>query len=64
LNGQNEWWINGKRHNENGPAIVWPNERYRNGYQEWYLNGKFFSSVKEWKMEVERFRKNSSCNKC
>ncbi len=29
-----EWYLNGKRHREDGPAII-------NGdYQAWYLNGK------------------------
>ena len=32
----NKWWyLNGKRHREDGPAI-----EYANGYKEWWLNGK------------------------
>ena len=30
-----EWWINGKRHREDGPAREWSD-----GGTEWYLNGK------------------------
>ena len=29
-----EWWLNGKLHREDGPAIV------DGDFQEWYLNGK------------------------
>jgi antitoxin component YwqK of YwqJK toxin-antitoxin module len=42
-NGQieyQEWWLNGNRHNENGPAEI---RYYENGqikYQSWYINGK------------------------
>ena len=31
-----EWWLNGERHRENGPAKVWSS-----GDQAWYRNGKF-----------------------
>ena len=34
-NGTKFWWLNGKRHREDGPAI-----EYANGYKSWYLNGK------------------------
>ena len=30
-----EWYLNGKRHREDGPAI-----EYANGNKEWHLNGK------------------------
>ena len=30
-----EWYLNGKRHREDGPAIEWSD-----GDKEWYLNGK------------------------
>ena len=30
-----EWYLNGKLHREDGPAIEGPD-----GYKEWYLNGK------------------------
>lgn len=29
-----EWWLNGKRHREDGPAIEWVK-----GQKSWYLNG-------------------------
>ena len=33
-NGDKEWWLNGKLHREDGPAI-----EYSNGYKAWCLNG-------------------------
>jgi len=33
--GTKRWYLNGKLHRENGPAI-----EYVNGTKEWYLNGK------------------------
>jgi len=34
-NGDKEWYLNGKRHREDGPAV-----EYANGDKSWYLNGK------------------------
>jgi len=34
-NGSKYWYLNGKRHREDGPAIEYPN-----GDKEWYLDGK------------------------
>ena len=34
--GSKEWYLNGKRHHEDGPAIEWAN-----GDKFWYLNGKY-----------------------
>ena len=34
-NGTKEWWLNGKLHREDGPAI-----EYANGNKEWCLNGQ------------------------
>ena len=34
-NGSKAWWLNDKRHHEDGPAIEWAD-----GSKEWYLNGK------------------------
>ena len=31
--GTQAWYLNGKRHREDGPAIIYPN-----GYKEWWLN--------------------------
>jgi hypothetical protein len=33
--GYKSWWLNGKRHREDGPAI-----EYASGSKFWYLNGK------------------------
>ena len=33
--GDKEWYLNGKRHREDGPAI-----EYANGDKYWYINGK------------------------
>jgi len=33
--GTKEWYLNGKRHREGGPAIEWSD-----GTKVWYLNGK------------------------
>jgi len=35
LNCYKEWYLNGRLHREDGPAIEFPN-----GSKEWYLNGK------------------------
>ena len=32
-NGDKSWYLNGKRHREDGPAVEWAN-----GYKAWYLN--------------------------
>ena len=34
-NGNKVWFLEGKRHREDGPAIEWPD-----GNKSWYLNGK------------------------
>jgi antitoxin component YwqK of YwqJK toxin-antitoxin module len=34
-NGTKEWFLNGKRHREDGPAVEWSD-----GSKHWYLNGK------------------------
>ena len=34
-NGIEEWYLNGKYHREDGPAIIRPN-----GKKEWWINGK------------------------
>ena len=33
--GTKIWYLNGKYHREDGPAILW-----NNGNKHWYLNGK------------------------
>lgn len=37
-NGDKEWYLNGKRHSEDGPAI----ER-ADGHKFWYLNGEILT---------------------
>ena len=34
-NGSKEWYLNGKRHREDGPAVIFPN-----GDKWWYVDGK------------------------
>ena len=34
--GDKEWWLNGKRHREDGPAI-----ETTHGNKEWFLNGEY-----------------------
>jgi hypothetical protein len=34
-NGDQEWYLNGKLHREDGPAVIWAS-----GRQVWHLNGK------------------------
>ena len=33
--GTKQWWLNGKLHREDGPAV-----EHADGSKEWYLNGK------------------------
>ena len=33
--GHQEWYLNGERHREDGPAVIYPD-----GTKEWYKNGK------------------------
>ena len=37
-NGTKYWYLNGKLHREDGPAIEWSS-----GNKAWYLNGKLLS---------------------
>ena len=39
-NGTKAWYLNGKCHREDGPAIEWAN-----GDKEWWLNGKQYSET-------------------
>jgi hypothetical protein len=45
-NGECEWFVHGKRHREDGPAVTWPIPRPNKeqepavcGYEAWYVNG-------------------------
>lgn len=44
--GGKRWYVNGKRHRENGHAI-----EYSDGSKEWWLNGKNYSE-NEWNVEM------------
>jgi len=46
-NGDKKWFLNGLRHNENGPATIW-----RDGYKTWWLDGINYSE-KEYKGALE-----------
>jgi hypothetical protein len=58
-----EWFINGKRHREDGPAVEW-----NNGNKEWFLNGKrhredgpaveFADGSKYWYLNGKRHRED------
>jgi hypothetical protein len=61
--GTKYWYINGKRHREDGPAI-----EHADGTKEWYLNDKFHredgpaieyaSGTKKWYLNGERHRED------
>ena len=38
INGDRYWYVNGKRHREDGPAC-----EYANGTRVWYLNGESYT---------------------
>jgi hypothetical protein len=42
------WYLNGRRHREDGPAIEW-----FSGYKHWYINGEFIPC--ETQKEFEQF---------
>ena len=57
--GRKEWFLNGKIHREDGPAVEWPN-----GNKYWYINGQLHredgpaivrtDGSKEWYLNGER----------
>ena len=42
-NDDKEWWLNGKRHREDGAAI-----ECIDGGKEWWLNGRHYSAPDDW----------------
>ena len=62
-NGSKEWFLNGKRHREDGPANEWAD-----GSKSWYLNGKLHredgpaidraGGSKEWFLNGKRHRED------
>ena len=67
--GTKEWYLNGKRHREDGPAIEWAD-----GYKEWYLNGKlhredgpaveYADGHKRWYLNGSRHREDGPAVEC
>ena len=53
-NGAKEWYLNDKRHREDGPAI-----EYANGTKKWYLNGKEVDQLVFWVTTKERMKVKS-----
>ena len=56
------WYLNGQRHREHGPAII-----YQNGLQEWYLNNErhrkdgpavIYPNGEEWYLNGKRHRQD------
>ena len=45
-NGHKAWYLNGKLHREDGPAI-----EFNDGSKEWYLNGIEYTEA-EWKAKL------------
>ena len=62
--GRREWWLNGVRHREDGPAIEWPD-----GRRDWWLHGKRHredgpaielpDGRREWWLHGKRHREDS-----
>lgn len=44
FSGKKEWHKNGELHNENGPAVTYPESKFHpDGHREYYLNGEKLS---------------------
>ena len=52
--GTKEWYLNGKLHREDGPAIEW-----RDGDKEWWIKG-MPKEEEEYNIEMEKRRKLES----
>ena len=62
-NGTKQWWLNGKLHREDGPAVEWAD-----GHKEWWLNGirhredgpadEYSNGHKEWWLNGKRHRED------
>jgi len=67
--GDQEWWINGKRHREDGPAII-----YAIGDQRWYINGRlhrenepaiiYANGTQSWYLNGKRHREDGPAIIC
>ena len=51
--GYKGWWLNGKRHREDGPAI-----EYNDGTKYFYLNEKYHTEEDYWKA-LEEYKKRN-----
>jgi len=51
-NGHKQWWLNGKIHRLDGPAVIW-----NDGLKHWYINDKRLDTN-----EVESWIKNNNIN--
>jgi hypothetical protein len=54
-NGDKSWYLNDKRHREDGPAV-----EYSNGDKFWYLNGKQLTEAEH--KAATSLKKNPICN--
>ena len=67
-NGTKEWYLNGQRHREDGPAF-----EDDNGYKFWFLNGQFHredgpaveyaNGSKEWYLNDDRLTEQEFNNR-
>ena len=46
--GIQRWYLNGKAHREDGPAVIFPD-----GDKEWHLNGKLYT-LSNWCDELSK----------
>ena len=68
-NGDKEWWLNGKLHREDGPAV-----EGANGNKVWYLNGnchredgpavEYAGGDKEWYLNGDLHREDGPAIEC
>ena len=52
--GAKEWWFNGVRHREDGPAIVYPD-----GAKEWCLNDGWHTTENSYLEALEEYKRYS-----
>ena len=67
-NGTKSWFLNGKKHREDGSAI-----EYANGYKSWYINGErhredgpaveFSNGAKSWYLNGVIYTEEEHYNK-
>jgi len=51
VNGDKEWWVDGKHHRADGPAIEWTN-----GYRFWFILNEELKE-EEFNLWINRIRK-------